>query len=80
MKPLCLAAAVIVSLTGCASTSPPGNRETVWPGTAGTNAYALHAPEAAPPQQRLSVGTSFPDTELILPWFLNDIIDFVNYR
>jgi hypothetical protein len=41
----------------------------------------LHAPDetsSAPP--RLTVGTSYPDTQLILPWFLNDIIDFVNYR
>jgi hypothetical protein len=43
--------------------------------------YLLHGinpPASAPP--RLTVGTSYPDTQLILPWFLNDIIDFVNYH
>jgi hypothetical protein len=81
MKPIRLAAVLVVFTAGCASTPPPANNATVWPGTPGTNAYMLHAPEPAssrPP--RLTVGTSYPDTELILPWFLNDIIDFVNYR
>ncbi|WP_322028752.1 hypothetical protein [Paraburkholderia sp. J76] len=36
------------------------------------------APASKPP--RLTVGVSDPDTQLILPWFLNDIINFVNYR
>jgi hypothetical protein len=27
-----------------------------------------------------SVGVGYPDTQLILPWFLNDIINFINYR
>ncbi|WP_246530250.1 hypothetical protein [Paraburkholderia podalyriae] len=46
----------------------------------------LHAPDGAPPADaasrppRLTVGTSYSDTQLILPWFLNDIINFVNYR
>jgi hypothetical protein len=92
MKSLCFAAAVgalVVFVTfaaGCASPSSPAGNETVWPGTPGTNAYLLHAPDSAPPRNagtrppRLTVGTSYPDTQLILPWFLNDIIDFVNYR
>ncbi|WP_321891108.1 hypothetical protein [Paraburkholderia tropica] len=40
-------------------------------------------PDGAPSasqQPRLTVGTSYPDTQLILPWFLNDVISLVNYR
>jgi hypothetical protein len=90
MKSFIFAAAALVPLVlvtaGCASASPPANRETVWPGQPGTNAYVPHAPDGAtsagtssrPP--RLTVGTSYSDTQLILPWFLNDVINFVNYR
>jgi hypothetical protein len=35
---------------------------------------------SASQQPRLTVGTSYPDTQLILPWFLNDVINLVNYR
>ena len=40
----------------------------------------LHAPDSASRPPRLTVGTSYSDTQLILPWFLNDIINFVNYH
>ncbi|TAM07307.1 MAG: hypothetical protein EPN70_03180 [Paraburkholderia sp.] len=86
MKPICFAAALIVFTTGCTSASSPANNQTVRPRMTGTNAYILHAPERVTPGDaaahppRLSVGTSYPDTQLILPWFLNDIINFVNYR
>lgn len=85
MKSLCLAAVAVAFVAGCASPSSQPGQQTVWPGTPGTNAYLLHAPDSAPPgtgsrPPRLTVGTSYPDTQLILPWFLNDIIDFVNYR
>ncbi|HEY1608656.1 MAG TPA: hypothetical protein VGG24_05275 [Paraburkholderia sp.] len=82
--PCCTAAAFVVTalVAGCASPGAnPISGQTTWPGQPGTNAYMLHAPDetsSAPP--RLTVGTSYPDTQLILPWFLNDIIDFVNYR
>ncbi|HTH58811.1 MAG TPA: hypothetical protein VL689_01495 [Paraburkholderia sp.] len=85
MKPLCLAAALALSVAGCAST-PPANDQAARPAPDDTHTYILHTPTATtagnassrPP--RLTVGTSYPDTQLILPWFLNDIIDFVNYR
>ncbi|SIT35679.1 conserved exported hypothetical protein [Paraburkholderia ribeironis] len=86
MKPLCFAAALLMLTTGCASTSSPSNNQTAQPGQADTDTYILHTPNGAtrgdsrskPP--RLSVGVSYSDTQLILPWFLNDIINFVNYR
>jgi len=73
MKLVCFVAAVlVVFIAGCASTQPADTD---------ANTYILHAPDdAASRPPRLTVGTSYPDTQLILPWFLNDIIDFVNYR
>ncbi|WP_246642003.1 hypothetical protein [Paraburkholderia edwinii] len=84
----CAAAVFVVLISGCASTwpPPPATHQTTSPGAINTNAYMLHAPNAAMPANavskppRLTVGTSYPDTQLILPWFLNDIINFVNYR
>jgi hypothetical protein len=82
MKPICFAAALVVLVAGCTST----DNQTAQPSLADTNTYILHSTNGAtlddapskPP--RLSVGTSYPDTQLILPWFLNDIINFINYR
>ncbi|MGF6964646.1 hypothetical protein OKW43_001651 [Paraburkholderia sp. WC7.3g] len=80
MKSLCFAAVFVVFAAGC-TTTPAKNQPAVE-----TNAYMLHAPDGAPPAgaasrpPRLTVGTSYSDTQLILPWFLNDIINFVNYR
>jgi len=77
---------VVVLATGCASTWPAAPDQTAPPRAASTDTYMLHGPQAAAPANaaskppRLSVGTSYPDTQLILPWFLNDIINFVNYR
>jgi len=85
MKSICFAAAVAVLIAGCASTPSPANDQAVRPGEPGTNAY-MQVPDGATPANgasrppRLSVGTSYPDTELILPWFLNDVINMVNYR
>ncbi|PTB19156.1 hypothetical protein C9I57_19185 [Trinickia symbiotica] len=42
------------------------------------HAAAQAEPTSKPP--RLSVGTSYPDTKLNLPWFLTDIINAVNTR
>ncbi|SDE16522.1 hypothetical protein [Paraburkholderia lycopersici] len=76
MKRLCCAAFLIVLTVGCASPPPDAHTDT----------YMLHAPYRATPgtstskPPRLTVGVSDPDTQLILPWFLNDIINFVNYR
>jgi hypothetical protein len=80
MKFRCLVAVLAVLATGC-TTTPASNQQASDPGT-----YVLHSPERSPYADpasrppRLTVGTSYPDTQLILPWFLNDIIDFVNYR
>jgi hypothetical protein len=86
MHRFCFAAALIVLIAGCSSTSPPATSPTARPGSAATDTYILHTPNGAPPggpaskPPRLSVGVSDPDTQLILPWFLNDIINFVNYH
>jgi hypothetical protein len=86
MKPFCLAAALIVLTAGCASRWSPPNNQTAQPKPSGTYTYILHTTDGAthgdsaskPP--RLSVGVSYPDTQLILPSFLNDIINLINYR
>jgi hypothetical protein len=82
MKPICLTAVLVVFVAGCASA---GN-QTAQPGLADADTYILHSTNGATPGDatskppRLTVGTSYPDTQLILPWFLNDIINFINYR
>jgi hypothetical protein len=82
MKAICFAAALVACVAGCASA---GN-QTANPGLADADTYFLHSTNGATPGDttsmppRLSVGTSYPDTQLILPWFLNDIINFINYR
>ncbi|WP_042267599.1 hypothetical protein [Paraburkholderia heleia] len=78
MKRLCCAAFLALLVAACASPPPPP--------AADTSTYMLHTPDGAKPGSatskppRLTVGVSDPDTQLILPWFLNDIINFVNYR
>lgn len=86
MKRFCFAATFVVLTAGCTSAWPPAANQSARPGPADTATYNPHTADAAtsagstskPP--RLSVGTSYPDTQLILPWFLNDVIDLVNYR
>ena len=86
MKPFCSAVALVVLTAGCASTWPPANNQVSQQIPAHTNTYIPCANHSAtrsdsmskPPV--LSVGVSYSDTQLILPWFLNDIINFVNYR
>jgi hypothetical protein len=86
MKPFCFAAVLVVLIAGCASTSSPTDNQTARTNPADSDTYILHSPNAVTPGNstsrppRLTVGTSYSDTELILPWFLNDIINFVNYR
>jgi hypothetical protein len=82
MKAFCFAAALVVLPAGCA----PANNQTARPSPAAMDTHILHTtdgatfgdPTSKPP--RLSVGVSYPDTQLILPWFLNDIINFINYH
>jgi hypothetical protein len=84
MKPLCFAAALIVLTAGCAWRSSPPNNQTAQPSD--TDTYILHTADGATPgysaskPPRLSVGVSYPDTQLILPWFLNDVIYLINCR
>ena len=86
IKPFCFAAALVVLLAGCASNSSPTDNQISRSSPADTDTYILHSTNGAAPgdstsrPQRLTVGTSYSDTQLILPWFLNDIINFVNYR
>jgi hypothetical protein len=86
MKPFCFAAAIVVLTAGCSSMRSPANNQTARPSPADTDTYILHATDGATPGDstskppRLSVGVSYPDTQLILPWFLSDIINFINYR
>ncbi|CAB3792203.1 hypothetical protein LMG28614_03471 [Paraburkholderia ultramafica] len=86
MKPFCFAAALVVLTAGCASAGSPANNQTARPNPADTDTYILHSTDGAIPGNstskppRLSVGVSYSDTQLILPWFLNDIINFVNYH
>jgi hypothetical protein len=92
MKAFCAAAVLIVFIAGCSSTAAPGNGQVAQAGSGDSDTYILHSTGGAngangaaadgsasrPP--RLTVGVSDPDTQLILPWFLNDVINFVNYR
>jgi hypothetical protein len=86
MKSLCFAAALVLLTAGCSSTSPSADYQSPHPGAADNDTYILHSTGGAPVGNstsrppRLTVGTSYPDTQLILPWFLNDLIDLVNYR
>jgi hypothetical protein len=86
MKSFCFAAALVMLTAGCASTSSPAHDQPSPSNPADTDTYILHTTNGAMPGNpgskppRLSVGTSYSDTQLILPWFLNDIINFVNYR
>ena len=77
MKPFCFAAVLIVFTAGCAN-SPPATADSDTYILHNTNGAATGGSPSKPP--RLTVGTSYSDTQLILPWFLNDIINFVNYR
>ena len=86
MRPFCFAAALALLTAGCASTWSPANNHTARPRLADTDTYILHSTDGMTPADstskppRLTVGVSYSDTQLILPWFLNDIINFVNYH
>ncbi|AFT89239.1 hypothetical protein [Paraburkholderia phenoliruptrix] len=83
------AAALALLLAACSSSAWPPAGEPVAQHVssaadtgAGTPAMrtAQNPPRAAPASKPpvLSVGVSDPDTQLILPWFLTDMIDAVN--
>jgi hypothetical protein len=84
MKPFRSTAALVVLAAGCSSTWSPANKQTVQHIPANTDTCIPRATHGAtradstskPPV--LSVGVSDPDTQLILPWFLTDIINAIN--
>jgi hypothetical protein len=86
MKSFCSALALVVLTAGCSSTGSPANSQATGPSPANPDTYVPRTTDGASPGDstskppRLSVGVSDPGTQLILPWFLNDIINFINYR
>ena len=84
MKPFRSTAALVVLAAGCSSTWSPANKQTVQHIPADTDTCipcANHSPtrvDSTSKRPVLSVGVSDPDTQLILPWFLTDIINAVN--
>lgn len=81
MKRFCSAVVLLVLTTGCASTPPPVSDQSARYAPAQTHDYANNAVARGRPPSRppvLSVGVSDPHTQLILPWFLTDLINAVN--
>ena len=92
MKSICLAAFLAAFLaalvTGCAATWPSAgpaanNQAAQQPAAADTRspqpiAGAQPGDDPQPKSQKLVVRTGYPDTRLILPWFLSGPIDYVN--
>ncbi len=84
MKALLFAAAL--SLTALAPAWSHASEQPIQPSRTGTGECAVNSghastraePTSKPP--RLSVGVSYPDTQLNLPWFLTDVINAVNTR
>jgi hypothetical protein len=86
MKPYRSVAALAVLTAGCSPAWPPSNQQsaqqTVQRLPADTNTSCVNHGAARagctskPPV--LIVGVSDPDTQLILPWFLTDIVNAVN--
>ena len=85
MKTFFSVVALVALTAGCASTWPPANDQIAQQIPADSSADIARAnrgattrgdPTSKPP--RLSVGVSYSDTQLILPWFLTDIINAVN--
>ncbi|WP_027801864.1 hypothetical protein [Paraburkholderia dilworthii] len=81
---LAVAVVVAVLVGGCSSAWPPPGEpvaQHVPPVTETRTARSHQNAARAEPESRppvLSVGVSDPDTQLILPWFLADIVDAVN--
>jgi hypothetical protein len=84
MMPFRSTAALVVFVAGCSSASPPSYKQTVQHVPADTGTCIARAnrgaacPDSTSKPPVLSVGVSDPDTQLILPWFLTDIINAVN--
>ncbi|CAH2797063.1 MAG: hypothetical protein PPHEINF_4421 [uncultured Paraburkholderia sp.] len=79
------AAALALLLAACSSSAwPPAGEPVAQRVSSAADTGAMHTsqspPRAAPASKQpvLSVGVSDADTQLILPWFLTDMIDAVN--
>ncbi|MGF6776205.1 hypothetical protein [Paraburkholderia sp. GAS334] len=84
MKSFRSTAALVVLAAGCSSTWSPASKQTARHIPADTdtcipcaNHGVTHADSTSKPPV-LSVSASDPDTQLILPWFITDIINAVN--
>lgn len=85
MKALHSAAAVVMFALACPLAWACAGTQTsseVRAATAEPGPTVAHEPGHAAPAAKpvISVGTTYPDTQLILPWFLTDIINAVNTR
>ncbi|KVN75392.1 hypothetical protein [Burkholderia ubonensis] len=82
MKLLRATVALVVLVAGCSSapsTQPIARQIPPDTHTCASRASPCATRDAATPKPPvLSVGVSDPDTQLILPWFLTDIINAVN--
>jgi PBP1b-binding outer membrane lipoprotein LpoB len=79
MKRICFAAGLVVLIAGCSSTSSTADNRTAARTPADTDTYLFNTPNGAMTQgstskpPRLSVGVSYSDTQLILPWLLRSL-------
>jgi len=81
MKPFRFTAALVVLAAGCSSTWSPRTVQHIPADTDTCIPCANHSPtrvDSTSKRPVLSVGVSDPDTQLILPWFLTDIVNAVN--
>ncbi|PMS34837.1 hypothetical protein B0G57_10650 [Trinickia symbiotica] len=86
MKTLLVTAVLAATAVASAPAWSYVNEQSVQQNRTGTDecaANSRHAAAQAEPTSkppRLTVGTSYPDTKLNLPWFLTDIVNAVNTR
>jgi hypothetical protein len=86
MKALFITVALAVTAVASAPAWSYVNEQSLQQTRTGTDHCAVNSGDAAAQAEstskrpRLSVGTSYPDTKLNLPWFLTDIINAVNTR
>lgn len=84
MKSYRSVAALAVFTAGCSSAWPPNNQQSAQHRPADTNEnvpcvnYGAARAGCTSKPPVLVVGVSDPDTQLILPWFLTDIVNAVN--
>lgn len=81
MKRFCFTTILAVLMAGCASTAPPVNNPSDQSAQAAPHApvaTSRYANNAATKPPVLTVGVSDPNTQLILPWFLADLINAIN--